>query len=213
MNQHSFDDHNTMLQGAKHENERRLKTCAPVKQKGKWLLPHDRNTIVAAQPNQPAAPLSVPPVPAYRPSDEGHNKGKNRRTNYGPDDGERFPANRDRKKSRQSQFAGQPHANVGANKANHNGNKTTAQIIAGQRLPDGAADGGNQQKNQKLNKCHCLLFTNESNTQFQWSQRNRSNVYTTVPECRTKNSQCEAAVQSHRKKLVHSEERNVAGKR
>jgi uncharacterized protein (TIGR02246 family) len=35
--------------GVKHENERQLKTYVVVKQKGKWLLTHDQNTIIASQ--------------------------------------------------------------------------------------------------------------------------------------------------------------------
>lgn len=33
--------------GVKHENERHLKTYIIVRQKGKWLLTHDQNTIIA----------------------------------------------------------------------------------------------------------------------------------------------------------------------
>jgi len=32
--------------GVKHENERHLKTYVVVRQKGKWLLAHDQNTII-----------------------------------------------------------------------------------------------------------------------------------------------------------------------
>jgi uncharacterized protein (TIGR02246 family) len=36
----------TTPDGVKHENERHIKTYVVVKQKGKWLLTHDPNTIV-----------------------------------------------------------------------------------------------------------------------------------------------------------------------
>ncbi len=36
----------TTPDGMKHENERHIKTYVVVKQKGKWLLTHDHNTIV-----------------------------------------------------------------------------------------------------------------------------------------------------------------------
>ena len=45
----------TTPDGVKHENERQIKTYVIVKQKGKWLLTHDHNTIVqgpAAAENQ-----------------------------------------------------------------------------------------------------------------------------------------------------------------
>jgi hypothetical protein len=31
----------------KHEKERQLKTYIVVRQKGKWLLTHDQNTVIA----------------------------------------------------------------------------------------------------------------------------------------------------------------------
>lgn len=36
----------TMPDGVRHENERQMKTYVVVKQKGKWLLTHDHNTII-----------------------------------------------------------------------------------------------------------------------------------------------------------------------
>jgi hypothetical protein len=38
----------TTPEGVKHENERHVKTYVLVKQKGKWLLTHDHNTIIRA---------------------------------------------------------------------------------------------------------------------------------------------------------------------
>ena len=36
-----------MPEGVKHENERHLKSYVVVRQKGKWLLTHDQNTIIS----------------------------------------------------------------------------------------------------------------------------------------------------------------------
>jgi ketosteroid isomerase-like protein len=41
--------------GTKHEKERQLKTYVVVKQKDKWLLTHDHNTIIQ-EPNTAANP-------------------------------------------------------------------------------------------------------------------------------------------------------------
>jgi uncharacterized protein (TIGR02246 family) len=42
---HSIDNYTTP-DGAKHENERHIKTYVVVKKKGKWLLAQDHNTVI-----------------------------------------------------------------------------------------------------------------------------------------------------------------------
>lgn len=44
---HTSDTYITPEDGIKHENEKQVKTYIIVKQKGKWLLTLDQNTIVS----------------------------------------------------------------------------------------------------------------------------------------------------------------------
>jgi hypothetical protein len=37
--------------GARHENERHIRTFVIVRRAGKWLIEHDQNTTIQALPN------------------------------------------------------------------------------------------------------------------------------------------------------------------